>query len=44
MIRHTTNMKGIIGVISITPQGKAQRALVVNRIESDRIKGLVEVY
>ena len=44
MIRRTTNLKGVIGVISITPRGKVQRALVVNKIESGRIKGLVEVY
>jgi branched-chain amino acid transport system substrate-binding protein len=43
-IRSTTNFKGIIGNITIGPNGKAQRPLCINSIQNGRSKFIVKVY
>ena len=43
-IRSTTNFQGIIGNITIGPNGKAQRPLCINSIKGGRSKFIVKVY
>jgi branched-chain amino acid transport system substrate-binding protein len=43
-IRSTTNFKGIIGNITIGPNGKAQRPLTINSILGGRSKFIFKVY
>jgi branched-chain amino acid transport system substrate-binding protein len=43
-IRSTTNYKGIIGNITIGPNGKAQRPLCINSIQGGRSKFIFKVY
>jgi branched-chain amino acid transport system substrate-binding protein len=43
-IRSTTNFTGIIGNITIGPNGKAQRPLIINSIQGGRSKFIVKVY
>jgi branched-chain amino acid transport system substrate-binding protein len=43
-IRSTTNFEGIIGNITIGPNGKAQRPLCINSIQNGRSKFLFKVY
>ena len=43
-IRNTNNFEGIMGKITIRPNGKAERPLIVNRIRNGRIIGVVKVY
>ena len=43
-IRSTTNFKGILGNISIGPNGKTQRPLCINSIQGGRSKFIVKVY
>lgn len=43
-IRQITDLKGVMGRISITSKGKAQRPLYVNTIEHGKLKFLVKVY
>jgi branched-chain amino acid transport system substrate-binding protein len=43
-IRSTINFTGIIGSISIGPNGKAQRPLCINSIHGGRSKFIVKVY
>ncbi len=43
-IRSTTNFQGIIGNITIGPNGKSQRALIINSIQNGRSKFLFKVY
>ena len=43
-IRSTTNFTGIVGNITIGPNGKAQRPLTINSIQGGRSKFIVKVY
>jgi branched-chain amino acid transport system substrate-binding protein len=43
-IRSTTNFTGIVGKITIGPNGKAQRPLCINSIKGGRSKFIVKVY
>ena len=43
-IRATTNFSGIIGKITIGPNGKAQRPLCINSIQGGRSKFIFKVY
>ena len=43
-IRSTTNFKGIIGNITIGPNGKAQRPLCINSLQNGRSKFIFKVY
>ena len=43
-IRSTTNFKGILGNITIGPNGKALRPLTINSIKGGRSKFIVKVY
>ncbi len=43
-IRSTTNMEGIIGNITIGPDGKTQRPLCISSIQNSRSKFVVKVY
>jgi branched-chain amino acid transport system substrate-binding protein len=43
-IRATTNFIGIMGKITITPNGKAQRPLFINAIQDGRSSFIVKVY
>lgn len=43
MIRSTTNFPGVMGEISINPNGKAQRPLIVNAIHNGRTITVVKV-
>ena len=43
-IRSTTNFPGILGNITIGPNGKSQRALIINSIQNGRSKFLFKVY
>ncbi len=43
-IRSTTNFSGIAGKITIGPNGKTQRPLIINTIQDGRSKFVVKVY
>jgi branched-chain amino acid transport system substrate-binding protein len=43
-IRSTTNFTGIVGNITIGPNGKAQRPLTINSIQGGQSKFIVKVY
>jgi branched-chain amino acid transport system substrate-binding protein len=43
-IRSTANFTGILGRITIGPNGKVQRPLVINSIQGGRSKFIVKVY
>ena len=43
-IRSTTNLKGIIGNITIGPNGKAQRPLCISSMQDGRAKFIFKVY
>ena len=43
-IRDTKNFEGLMGRITIRPDGKAERPLIVNRIRGGKIYGVVKVY
>ena len=43
-IRSTTNFTGIVGNITIGPNGKSQRPLTINSIQGGRSKFIVKVY
>ena len=44
MIRSTRYLEGLAGKLSITAEGKAERALVVNTVEDGRMRFVVKVY
>jgi len=44
MIRSTHDFKGIMGKISIGPNGKASRPLYINAIHGGKMKYIVKVY
>jgi hypothetical protein len=44
MIRSTHDFKGIMGKISIGPDGKAARPLFINAIHGGEMKYIVKVY
>lgn len=44
MLRDTVNFEGVIGNISITPEGRGMRPVVVNAIRGGRMQYIVKVY
>ena len=44
MLRSTHDFKGIMGKISIGPNGKASRPLYINAIHGGKMKYIVKVY
>lgn len=43
-LHNTVNFEGLMGKISIQPDGKALRPLIVNRIQNERLEFVVKVY
>ncbi len=43
-LHNTSDFKGLMGQITIQPDGKARRPLIVNRISENRLKLVVKVY
>jgi hypothetical protein len=43
-IRSTTQFAGVMGKITIGPDGKAQRPLVINTIKDNQMNFVVKVY
>ena len=44
MLRSTENFEGLMGIVSIGPDGKAIRSLIVNTIKNGKMKFVVKVY
>ena len=44
MLRDTTDFEGLMGLVTIQPNGKAVRPLIVNVIRNGRMKFVVKVY